>query len=112
LSGCLVGVLDGISELCAKVAWVEVMLSNGAEDDMMTYMFVGDFTGGLGRNSFYERRTMKAQKYYSSEGGLVMNNACKCSGKIQYGKERRPTPDPSFFFHRSQDNPPSVLHRS
>jgi hypothetical protein len=62
------------------------MLSNGAEDDIMKYMFVGGFTGGLGRNSFYERRTMKAQKYYSSEGGLVTNSACKSSGKIQYGK--------------------------
>jgi len=41
LSGCWVGVLDGISGLCAKVAWVEVMLSNGAEDDMMIYMLVG-----------------------------------------------------------------------
>jgi hypothetical protein len=82
LSGCWVGVLDGISGLCAKVAWVEVMLSNGAEDDMMIYMLVGDFTGRLGRNSFYESRKMKAQKYYSFEGGLVTNSACKCSGKI------------------------------
>ena len=82
MSGCWVGVLDGISGLCAKVAWVEVMLSNGAEDDMMIYMLVGDFTGGLGRNSFYESRKMKAQKYYSSKGGLVTNSACKCSGKI------------------------------